>query len=178
MRLLEQVYSWFFGSTRDRRLSIPRLILCLGIVAAMIGFVLPSVRSGLAGPRPHSVDPYYSSDAYIQAITGAPKASGRLLEVMAALPKEKPLLIFERDQDSASSLLGMTLAYLSWPKEVRFETVRNNNACDRQLGAVAPDSVAAVAFCDLPAPTWVGGGIRLGRGSRLLPLELTNDRSQ
>ncbi len=177
MRLLEQVYSSFAGSSRDRRLSIPRLLLCLGVFAAMIGSTLGPLRRGLGGPAPGSIDPFYSTDAYLQAITGAPNGSQRVLDVMAALPREKPLLIFMRDRDAASSLLGMTLAYLSWPGDVRFEMIRGN-ACDRQLGAVAPDSVAAVAFCDLPAPTWIQGGIRLGSNSQLYPLEFANEKSQ
>lgn len=110
-------------------------------------------------------------------ITGAPKASERLIGVVASLPKDKPLLVFERDQDPASTFLAMTLAYLSWPNEVRIAVVRGN-ACDRELGAVAPDSVAAVAFCDLPAPTWIQGGIRVGTNMRLLALKLPNETSR
>ncbi len=143
----------------------------------MIAASLSAVRGGLRGQMPRSINPFYSTDAYLEAITGAPHASERVLDVMAGLPKDKPLLIFERDQDSASSLLGMTLAYLAWPSEVRFEIVRGI-ACDRQLGAVAPDSLAAVAFCDLPAPTWIAGGIRLGANSRILPIDLPNERTR
>ena len=69
----------------------------------------------------------------------------------------------------------MILAYLSWPRDVRIQVVEGNQ-CVRQLAGIRPDSVAAVAFCDLPTPEWIHGGIRLGQTIRLLPVGLPNDR--
>lgn len=177
MRPLERVCSLFIGVRRPGPASAVRLLICLLLIGSLIKSTLPSIRGGLAGPGPHSANPYYSSDSYLQMITGAPNSSERLIRVVASLPKDKPLLVFERDHDSVGSFLAMTLAYLSWPNDVRFEVV-HGNACDRELGAVAPDSVAAVAFCDLPAPTWIQGGIRLGTSMRLLAPKLPNDPSR
>jgi hypothetical protein len=105
----------------------------------------------------------------LQAVTGSANASQRIIDVMDSLPPEKPLLIFERDKDSVSSLLGMALAYLAWPRDVRFETV-DGPRCDQELARIAPNSVGGVAFCDVQSPSWIPGGMRLGQNSKLIAL--------
>jgi hypothetical protein len=149
------------------RLTWIRRSICVGIMALLISSSAPSVKRALAGPFPDQIDAFHSSNAYLQAVTGSAHASERIIDVMSALPADKPLLIFEREKDSSSSLLGMALAYLAWPHEVRFETA-NGGHCDEQLARVAPTSVSAVAFCDLPSPAWVPGGLRLGKAGRLV----------
>ncbi len=146
-----------------------RYAICAGFVALFVGSGVPAVRHALEGPLPRRIDPFHSSNAYLQVVTGSANASQRILEIMDSLPPEKPLLIFERDKDSVSSLLGMALAYLAWPHEVRFETVEGSR-CDQQLARIAPSSVSGVAFCDVQSPSWIPSGIRLGQNSRLITL--------
>jgi len=129
----------------------------------------PSVRRALAGPFPNRIDAFHSSNSYLQAVTGSANASQRIIEVMDSLPSEKPVLIFERDKDGVSSLLGMALAYLAWPRDVRFESV-DGPRCDQELGRIDPNSVGAVAFCDIQAPPWIPGGMRLGQRGKLVVL--------
>ena len=149
------------GSTWTRR------SICLGLVAILIVSSAPSVKRALAGPFPNRIDAYHSINAYLQAVTGSANASERIIDVMASLPADKPLLIFERENDSSSSLLGMALAYLAWPREVRFETM-NGTSCDDQLARIAPSSISGIAFCDLPSPSWIPGGLRLGKAGKLI----------
>ena len=82
----------------------------------------------------------------------------RILDVMDSLPPKKPLLIFERETTHSSSLLGMALAYLAWPRDVQFETVEGPR-CEQELGKIAPNSVGGIAFCDVQSPSWIPGGM-------------------
>src|SRR3954452_7672809 len=79
-------------------------------VGALLLFLVYSsagpVRRALKGEFPKQINAYHSTDAYIQAVTGTPHASQRIIDLMTELPSNKPLLIFEREKDSASSLLG------------------------------------------------------------------------
>lgn len=147
--------------------TVLRRLICAAFLVLFVCASAPSVVRALAGPFPNRVDPFHSSNAYLQAVTGSPNASQRIIDVMDSLPREKPLLIFEREKDSVSSLLGMSLAYLAWPRDVRFETADGGH-CDRQLAKIAPNSVGGIAFCDLPAPSWIPGGMRLGRNGKLI----------
>jgi hypothetical protein len=137
------------------------------MVATLIGSGASPVKRALGGPFPDRIDAFHSSNVYLQAITESAHASERIVEIMAALPPGKPLLIFEREKDPGSSMLGMALAYLAWPREVRFETA-NGGHCDDQLAKVPPGSVSGVAFCDLPSPPWIPGGFRLGKNGKLI----------
>jgi hypothetical protein len=150
----------------DRSTWIRRSI-CAGVVAILIGSGAPPVKRALAGPFPDRIDAFHSTNVYLQAITESAHASERIVDILGALPPGKPLLIFERAKDPGSSMLGMALAYLAWPREVRFETA-NGGHCDEQLAKVPPGSVSGVAFCDLPSPAWVPGGFRLGKTGKLI----------
>lgn len=161
----------------DGRSSWIRRSVCVGIVAVLMGSSAPSVKRALAGPFPGRIDAFHSSNSYLQAVTGSANASERIIDAMASLPPDKPLLIFERERDGKSSLLGMSLAYLAWPREVRFETVRGTR-CDEQLAKIAPNSVSGVAFCDLQSPSWVPGGLRLGKAGKLIALTPPEEKSK
>ncbi len=142
-------------------------------MAAFLFVNAPPVLRHLGGKWAGPVQPFHSSDAYLQAVIGSGDASQKIIDLLVDLPKEKPLLIFVRERDSGSSLLGMTLAYLAWPRDVQMVIIPGTD-CAEQLAAIAPGSVAALAFCDISPPSWVPLGIRLGakgRLVRLLPLE-------
>jgi hypothetical protein len=162
---------------RDGRSTWIRRSVCVGIVAVLIGSSAPSVKRAIAGPFQGRIDAFHSTNAYLQAVTGSANASERIIDVMASLPADKPLLIFERDRDGKSSLLGMALAYLAWPREVRFETVYGTR-CDEQLAKIAPNSISGVAFCDLPSPAWIPGGFRLGKAGKLIALAPPGEKSK
>ncbi len=147
--------------------SVIRYAICAGLVVLFVWSNAHSVIRALAGPLPDRMDAFHSSNAYLQKVTGSPYASQRIIDVMDSLPPEKPLLIFERERDPVSSLLGMTLAYLAWPHEVRFETI-DGPRCDQQLGQIAPNSVGGIAFCDIKSPPWIPGGILLGESGKLI----------
>jgi hypothetical protein len=156
---------------------IIRRVICGAFLVLLVASGAPPVKHALAGPFPDKIDAFHSSNAYLQVVTGSAGASQRLIDVMASLPSEKPLLIFSREKDSGSRMLAMVLAYLAWPREIQFETV-SSARCDEQLAKIAPDSVGGVAFCDLASPSWVPGGLPLGQNGRLITLAAHEEKSR
>jgi hypothetical protein len=144
-----------------------RCVICSGFIVLFVWSSASSVSRALAGPFPNRIDAFRSSNAYLQAITGTTHASERIIDIMDSIPPEKPLLIFVREKNPESSLLGMALAYLAWPRVVQIETV-DGPRCDQQLARIAPNSVGGVAFCDVQPPSWISGGMRLGQNSKLI----------
>jgi hypothetical protein len=144
-----------------------RRLLCAALIGAFVFSAAPTVIRGLGGRWAGPIQPFHSTDAYLQAITGTPDSSQKIMDLLAGLPPKKPIVIFIREKDSAGSLLGMSLAYLSWPHEVRIPSVPGTD-CSEQLARIAPGSVAALAFCDLRPPVWIPSGVRLGAEGRLV----------
>jgi hypothetical protein len=144
-----------------------RRVLCAALLTAFLFFSVPTVIRGLGGSWAGPIQPFHSSDAYLQAVTGTPRSSQRVIDLLAGLPAEKPILIFVREKDSGSSLLGMSMAYLAWPHDVQIMGVVGAD-CSEQLAKVVPGSVSALAFCDLRPPSWIPEGIRLGPEGRLV----------
>jgi hypothetical protein len=126
-----------------------------------------SVKSAVAGPFPTRIDAFHSSNLAIEAATGSATSSERIIDVMTLLPPGKPLVIFEQERSARSMLLGMTLAYLAWPREVRFETVKDLR-CEELISKITPGSVGGMAFCNVPSPPWTGGGMHLGPNGTLI----------
>lgn len=149
----------------------------LVILVSLTYTIAPSLKHALAGPLPTRMDAFHSSNLAIEAATGSANISERIVDVMAFLPPDKPLVIFERERSARSILLGMTLAYLAWPREVRFETVKGPG-CEEQISKITPGSVSGMAFCNLQAPPWTGAGMPLGPSGKLIVFASPSGRPQ
>jgi hypothetical protein len=123
------------------------------------------LRVGGIGP----IDPNRSIQTYFQGLTGIANGPQRLGDIIELLPKGKRLVIFVRDENAQSELLGMLIGYISWPHDVEIIGVTGATA-DKAVAAITPDSVAGIAFCSVPVPSWLGKAIRLGSGISLVPL--------
>jgi len=144
-----------------------RRVICAGFIGLFIWSSVPSVSRAFAGPFPKRIDAFHSSDTYFEKVTGLAHESQRIIDALDSLPPGKPLLVFNRDKDPISSWLGMALAYLAWPREVRFELIEGPR-CDQQLAKIAPDSIGAIAFCNVQPPRWLPGGMSLGQYGKLV----------
>jgi hypothetical protein len=132
------------------------------------------VRFGKIGP----IDPNRSIELYFRGLTGIANGPQHLGDILEFLPRQRPLLIFVRDDSaksvnernaiSQSQFLGMLVAYICWPRDVRMVRV-NGETLRPQVAAVTANSVAGMAFCGLAAPSGLGKPIHLGLGITLVP---------
>ena len=128
------------------------LFLALGIPT-----VGPAVRENKLGP----VEPNHSTDSYLSGLTHIRNGSQLFSNLIDTLPRDKSLIIFVNTESSPSEFLGMLVAYLSWPVDVRIVKVRPETL-ERQVSAANSSSIAGFIFCSVKPPASLTGGIHFG----------------
>ena len=84
-----------------------------------------------------------------------------LINLIDTLPREKSLVIFVDAESSQSQFLGMLVAYLTWPHDVRIVKVRETTL-ESELAAAKSSSVAGMFFCSVKPPAVLTGGTHFG----------------
>jgi hypothetical protein len=128
----------------------------------------PIVGHAVSENKIDAIEANHTIDNYLRTLTGLKNGSERLDEVFQSLPKNKPLIIFVRGNNPPSDFLGMLVAYLSWPREVRTVKIRNTPV-EQAVASIDPSSFAALIFCLVSPPPELGKTIPLGSNVLLLP---------
>jgi hypothetical protein len=153
-----------------------RLYIHIGLWCALfalfLAFGIRVVRPAIVENQIGPVEVNRSIDAYILALSGVEHGSEKLPDVFRRLPKAGPLIIVVRNDNSQSEFLGMMIAYISWPREIKLIKVATPTA-EEELAGINPDSIAGLVFCSVDPPAWVGKPIRLGSSIVLVPLPKT-----
>lgn len=153
-------------------------ILWAGLGCILIFSTAPGLYRDIRSSRIGPVDPNRSIEPYFRGLTGVANGPQRLGDILDSLPQQKPLVIFVRADNAQnateqndifqSQFLGMLVAYICWPREVRMVRV-NSETLRPQVVAVGSNSAAGMVFCGLPAPSGLGPSIHLGSGITLVP---------
>jgi hypothetical protein len=153
-----------------------RLYIHIGLWCALfalfLAFGIRVVRPAIVENQIGPVEKNRSIDAYILALSGVEHGSEKLPDVFRRLPNAGPLIIVVRNDNSQSEFLGMMIAYISWPREIKLLEVATPTA-EEELAGINPDSIAGLVFCSVDPPAWVGKSIRLGSSIVLVPLPKT-----
>jgi hypothetical protein len=124
------------------RLSLAA-VFAAGFVFCGAKQVGPALRDGSI----HSPAELHSCDLYLEYVTHRPGFAAKYSEALRTLPSGKPIAIIMREEDPASSLLGMLSAYLGWPHAVRIFRI------DRNPSPFLPEHYVAIVYCNLsPGP--------------------------
>lgn len=140
-------------------------VLCIGYVA--IGE--PRIWPGLIFNRIRFQEPLASTDMYLETLTGTRQASRRILQALAPLASDKPVVLILPDNGVRSAVIDQNLIYLSWPREVRW-LCADSPHFQEELFGMPPSTIAAVVFWDVAPPPGFPPGIRLGSTQVLIPL--------
>jgi len=150
-----------------------RLYLHIGLWCALFAVFLtlsvPVVGPALAENKVGPTETNRSIDAYLRALTGIERGSEKLPDTFQRLGKGGLLVIFVRDENAQSEFLGMMIAYVSWPREVRVIKVATPTV-EKELADIESDSVAGLVFCSMNPPSWLGKRVRLGSSIVLVPV--------
>jgi len=142
---------------------------CALVAAAFLWSSVSRVILGFSG-RFHGLgEPYHSTDLYLHSLTEVPECSARFSELVSRVPEDKPILIILRQGSPRGSLMGMVLAYLAWPHRARIMTIAGTDP-SAELAQVRPDSIGAVAFCEMRPPAWLQKGVAVGTAINFVPL--------
>jgi hypothetical protein len=137
---------------------------------AFLASTAPTVVRGFSGRFLYVGHAFHSTDLYLHSLTSVRGCSTKFTELVAHTPGDKPILIVVRQGSPRGSLLGMVLSYLAWPRSARILTVSGTD-CGPELARVAPNSISAVAFCEVRPPPWLHAGVRFGSTSSFVVLE-------
>jgi hypothetical protein len=149
-----------------------RLYLHIGLWCALLAaFVVrslpivgPVVLENKVGP----IEPNHSTDSYLSGLTHVSNGSQLLSNLLEAVPREKSFVIFVGAESSPSQFLGMLVAYLSWPHDVRMVRVRGATI-DQEVAAARSSSIAGLFFCSINPPASLTGGIHFGSAIIFVP---------
>jgi hypothetical protein len=133
-------------------------------LALSIPIVGPAVLENKIGP----IDPNHSTDSYLSGLTHVRNGSQLFAELLDAVPPGKSLVIFVDAESSPSQFLGMLVAYLSWPRDVRIVKVRAATV-EREITAAKASSVAGMFFCSVKPPASLAGGTYFGSAIVFVP---------
>lgn len=139
--------------------------ICWVYLAVSVPRILPSLTRGPLGPA----EPFYSTDAYLELLTGTRHASVQILHALAPLPRDKTVVLVLPDAGVNSAFIAQNVTYLCWPREVHW-LVADHPHAERDLFALAPSSLAAVIFWDVPPFNGLPDGIRLGARQVIVPV--------
>jgi hypothetical protein len=126
-------------------------------VALAIPTVGPAVRANRIGP----IDPNHSTDSYLAGLTHVRDGSRLFANLIDTIPPNKSIVVFVNAESSPSEFLGMLVAYLSWPLDVRIIKVRTETF-DREMDLVKSSSAAGFFFCSVQPPSSFSGGTHFG----------------
>jgi hypothetical protein len=133
-------------------------------LALSVRIVGPALLENEIGP----IDPNHSTDSYLSGLTHVRNGSELFANLIETVPREKSLVIFVDAESSPSEFLGMLVAYLSWPHDVRIVKAREATL-ERELTAAKSSSVAGMFFCSVKPPASLTGGTHFGSSIVFVP---------
>lgn len=145
-------WSWPLALHTALWIALSAIFLCVSVPRTV-----PQILRNSIGP----IDAFHSFDLYLFGVTDVPDASQRVVRMFSLLPRHRPVLIFTRSDELASSFLGMAMAYLAWPREVQLVCC-SQSEIEKRLADIQPGSISAVIFCKVKQPAWFPSGVYCG----------------
>jgi hypothetical protein len=133
---------------------------------------IPSVGCAVLENKIGPVNSNRSTDLYLEGLTRV-RDSDLFLQLVERLPRDKSIAIFVDCESSLSKFLGMVVAHLSWPHEVKTVMVTPATYAG-EVVAVKQDSIGAAIFCALKPPAWVKTKTDFGTAITFVPITFLN----
>jgi hypothetical protein len=169
-------YSTFKTATSGRW----RLIARAGWFVALAAYTAvgaANIWPTLSVPTLRPAEAFVSTDSYLEAATGVPHASARILHILAPLARDKTVVLVLPDNGVRSAFINQNVSYLSWPREVRWLCADSPNV-QQELFAMPPTNVAAIIFWDTPPFPNMPAGVHIGANQVVVPVTLAKSSHQ
>jgi hypothetical protein len=125
---------------------------------------------GLAAGKLLKPGPSASTDAYFEALVGAPNASEQCTEIIERLYGKRPIFFFCAQHDFHCDFISGLISYLSWPREIHKIEV-DRAQLEQKVAEVDRFSISGFIFCGLQAPPQFSHGWRVGTNLFMVPLD-------
>jgi hypothetical protein len=142
--------------------------LWCALFAVFLALSLPIVGRAILENKIGPIDPNHSTDSYLSGLTRVRNGSQLFSNLLEAVPREKSFVIFVDAESSPSQFLGMLVAYLSWPHDVRTVKVRGATVA-QETAAAQSSSIAGLFFCSVKPPASLTGGTHFGSAIIFVP---------
>src|SRR5205814_8829534 len=93
--------------------------LWCGLFAIFLFFSLPIVGPAILENKIGPINPNHSTDSYLEGLTRVRNGTELFTDLIETVPRDKSIAIFVDSESSPSKFLGMVVAYLAWPHEVK-----------------------------------------------------------
>ena len=149
-----------------------RLYLHIGfwcaLFAIFLALSLPIVGPAILENKIGPIDPNHSTDSYLGGLTHVRNGSQLFSNLLETVPPNKSLIIFVDAESSPSEFLGMLVAYLAWPHDVRIVKVRGATL-EQEIAAAKSSEIAGLFFCSIKPPASLTGGTHFGSAIIFVP---------
>ena len=132
-------------------------VLFVVFIVRSLPTVVPAIRENKIGP----IEPNHSTDSYLSGLSHIRNGSELFGNLVDTLPRNKSVVVFVNADNSPSEFLGMLVAYLSWPLDVRIVNTRPE-MLEQQINTAQSQSVVGFFFCSIKPPASVSGGMHFG----------------
>jgi hypothetical protein len=142
--------------------------LWCALFAVFLALSLPIVGSAILENKIGPIDPNHSTDSYLSGLTRVHNGSQLFSNLLETVPAKKSLVIFVDVESSPSEFLGMLVAYLSWPHDVRIVKVRGATL-EQEIAAAKSPAIGGLFFCAIKPPASLTGGTHFGSAIIFVP---------
>jgi hypothetical protein len=144
--------------------------LWCALLAIFIALSFRDVARAVVENKIGPINPNHSTDAYLDGLTHVRNGSDLFARWIDNLPRDKSIAIVVDAQSSPSKFLGMVIAYLSWPRDVKTIAVTPATYA-RELSQIKESSTSAAVFCALKPPVWIKKKTDFGSNIVFVPAE-------
>jgi hypothetical protein len=158
----------------QRARAVAQISLWLGLLTAFFWVSAPTVlyRAPKGSIAPTGDPSFHSSDSFLRFAAGPRDASKRLIAFFDLGSPKKRILILDREDDPASSLVGMLTAYLAWPHPVEIVDLAHTHVNHAEIAAPDLSPPAAVVLCRVHRPADLPEGKHFGAGLEIVPVAM------
>src|SRR5205085_4262069 len=127
------------------------MALWCALLAIFVGLSFREVARAVVENKIGPINPNHSTDSYLDGLTHVRNGSELFSRWVDNRPREKSIAIVVDAQSSPSKFLGMVIAYLSWPLDVKTIAVTPKSYA-QELSQIKEASTGAAVFCAVKPP--------------------------
>jgi hypothetical protein len=149
------------------------LALWCVLLAIFLTLSVPSVVRAVWENKIGPINPNHSTDSYLEGLTRVRNGTELFTGLVQTVPRDKAIAIFVDSESSPSKFLGMVVAYLAWPHEIKTIAVTPATYA-REVTSVHHEAIGAAIFCAMKPPLWIKNKTDFGTKITFVPVAALN----
>jgi hypothetical protein len=158
----------------QRACAVAHISFWIVLLTAFFCISVPKVfnRAAKGSISPTGDTAFHTSDSFWHFAGGPDGVSKRLTAFLDLASPGKRILILDREDDPASSLLGMLTAYLAWPHPIEIVDLARTRVNRGEVAATDLSPPAAIVLCRVARPAELPEGKSFGAGLEVVPVAM------